>query len=141
VPETKSMLIVADTNVLVSALIGKRLRIFLDKLKQFRFELLFSNATYDELFLVLKRTKFEKYITPQIVEEFSWLLSYHSQFATPTEKINICRDLKDNIFFECAASKSVDYIVTGDPDLLSLHSFRNIPIITPDEFIKEIDIF
>ena len=60
--DRKSPLIVADTNVLVSALLGKSLRIFLDKLIKDKFELVFSEATFEELFAVLNRSKFERYL-------------------------------------------------------------------------------
>ena len=33
--------------------------------------------------------------------------------------INVCRDEKDNKFLECAENAKVDYIVSGDEDLLS----------------------
>lgn len=62
VQDRKSPLIVADTNVLVSALLGKSLRIFLDKLIKDKFELVFSEATFEELFAVLNRSKFERYL-------------------------------------------------------------------------------
>ncbi len=135
-PEKKSPLVVADTNVLVSALIGKVLRVFLDKLKQNKFELVFSEETYEELILVLKRPKFKKYINKTDIEEFKELLTFHSQLVAPKEKIEDCPDLKDNIFLECAIVKPVDYIVSGDPDLLNLNPFRGIPIIKPAEFLK-----
>jgi len=139
VQDRKSPLIVADTNVLVSALLGKSLRIFLDKLIKDKFELVFSEATFEELFAVLNRSKFERYLSKSDIEEFRELLSYHSQLVTTTETIFDCRDPKDNIFLECAAEGAVDYIVSGDPDLLVLRSFRSIPIVTPAEFLNIID--
>lgn len=44
-PEKRLPIIVADTNVLISSLIGKRLRPFLTALKEGKFELLFSEDT------------------------------------------------------------------------------------------------
>jgi putative PIN family toxin of toxin-antitoxin system len=120
----------------VSALIGKRLRTFIDKLKANKFELLFSDVTFDELSIVLKRPKFKKYLSSTDIKEFLELLTLHSHFVTPEENIEACRDQKDNIFLECAITKPVDYIVSGDPDLLVLNPFRNISIISPNEFLK-----
>lgn len=132
-------LVVADTNVLISALMGKRLRIFLDKLVEDKFELIFSEATFEELFAVLDRSKFHNYLLKTDIEEFRELLSYHSQLITTTQTIFACRDPKDNIFLECALEGMVDYIVSGDPDLLVLGSFRNIPIVTPVDFLNTLD--
>ena len=63
-PEKKPLRIVADTNVLVSALLGKVLRVFLQRLQENKFELVFSEKTFKELAIVLNRPKFEKYISP-----------------------------------------------------------------------------
>ena len=53
-----------------------------------------------------------------------------------TEKLkeNICRDKDDDEILALARSLSVDYIVTGDKDLLVLKKFESIPIITPRDF-------
>ena len=49
--------------------------------------------------------------------------------------IDICRDPKDNKFLELAVSGKADFIITGDQDLLVLNPFRNIEIITINEFL------
>ncbi len=48
--------------------------------------------------------------------------------------INICRDPKDNMYLELALSGKADYVVTGDKDLLVLHPFENIPILSATDF-------
>lgn len=139
VQEKRLPRIVADTNVLVSALLGKKLRIFFEKLSEDKFELFFSEATFEELFAVLTREKFAAYLSKNDIQEFRELLSYHSQLVTTTETISVCRDPKDNIFLECAMEVAVDYLVSGDQDLLVLRSYRNIPIVTPIEFLTTLD--
>jgi putative PIN family toxin of toxin-antitoxin system len=136
VPGKRPLLVVADTNVLVSALLGKRLRLLFEKLKECKFELVFSEETLAELITILKRPKFERYLTPDDINEFSKLLSFHSRLVVPTDRIKDCRDPKDNIFLECAITEPVDFIITGDHDLLSLNPFHNIPIITPHAFFN-----
>jgi predicted nucleic acid-binding protein len=46
-------------------------------------------------------------------------------------QINACRDPKDDKFLELAVSGHADYIITGDDDLLTMHPFHGIEIITP----------
>jgi putative PIN family toxin of toxin-antitoxin system len=130
--------IVADTNDLVSALLGKRLRIFFELLRQEKFILVFSEETFSELIFVLQRPKFRDHLSPVAMDEFRELLSFHSLLVHPLQKVAVCRDKKDNMFLECALHLPVDYIVTGDDDLLVLHPFQNIPIITPNTFIQTI---
>lgn len=46
-----------------------------------------------------------------------------------------CRDPKDNKFLELAFAGKANCIVTGDKDLLVMHPFRGINIISPFDFI------
>ena len=50
-----------------------------------------------------------------------------------------CRDPKDNQFLELAVNGQADFIVTGDEDLLVLHPFRAIPILTPRDFLHVLE--
>ena len=54
---------------------------------------------------------------------------------TPTS-IRACRDPKDDKFLEVAVHGSADVIVTGDSDLLDLHPFRGIAILTPADYLN-----
>ena len=128
----------ADTNVLISALLGKTLRHFLIYLKKGQFELVFSKKTFHELSIILERPKFKKHITESDIVEFLELLQYSSHFIEPTQKVDACRDVKDNIFLECAIELHVDYIVSGDTDLLILNPFHGIEIISPFDFLKNL---
>ena len=48
-----------------------------------------------------------------------------------------CRDPKDNHFLALALALAAeaDVLVSSDEDLLVLHPWRGIPIITPAEFL------
>ena len=53
-----------------------------------------------------------------------------------TERIVACRDPTDDKFLELAVSGNADLILSGDKDLLTLHPFRGIPIVTPAAFVS-----
>ena len=53
------------------------------------------------------------------------------------ESIHDCRDPKDNKFLELAVSGGATHLVTGDDDLLVLHPFRGVAIVTPQAFLDE----
>ncbi len=59
------------------------------------------------------------------------------QVISPVTKLDVVRDKSDNKVIECALDGMADYIVTGDPDLLALKEFRNIKIVTADEFLRK----
>ena len=50
-------------------------------------------------------------------------------------KIVACRDPKDDKFLDLAVSGQATHLVTGDPDLLALHPFRGIDIVTARAFL------
>lgn len=50
--------------------------------------------------------------------------------------VNVCRDPKYNLFLELALAAEASAIVTGDKDLLVLHPFRSIPIISAEDFLE-----
>jgi predicted nucleic acid-binding protein len=50
--------------------------------------------------------------------------------------VQACRDPDDDKFLEVAMSGGADWIVTGDADLLALHPFEGIAIVTPADFLR-----
>ena len=47
---------------------------------------------------------------------------------------SVCRDPEDDAILACALEARVDYLVTGDEDLLELKVFKGIRIVTPRDF-------
>ena len=54
-----------------------------------------------------------------------------AQLVPITTWIAACRDPTDYKFPELAVNGAADVTVRGDADLLALHPFRNIPILSP----------
>ena len=133
----KPKIIVFDTNTLISALI------FPSSVpnKAFRKALLLadivcSNETINEITIVSKRSKFDKYNTLEMREAF---VEEYIQSAILIEniktQITACRDPKDDKFLTLAVAAQADYIISGDADLLVLHPFQGIEIIKPADFL------
>ena len=47
----------------------------------------------------------------------------------------ICRDPHDDMVLACAVAAAVPYLVTRDKDLLVLHQYEGIAMITPEAFL------
>jgi uncharacterized protein len=128
---------VFDTNVLVSALLfansspRKAFELALDTGK-----ILISQETVDELNNVLSRPKFTRYISQAKREDFLLNFVQQSVLTEIQEKIEECRDPKDNKFLELAINGKATAIVSGDQDLLVLHPFRGIPIVTVSQLLN-----
>jgi putative PIN family toxin of toxin-antitoxin system len=132
--------IVIDTNVIISALIfanSSSMNAF--TIAKSRGTILLSKDVLLELTNVLNRSKFDRYITSEIREDFLTNLMLEAEIVTITEQITSCRDPKDNKFLELAISGYADYLLTGDQDLLILHPFRNLQIITVSNFLNYFD--
>ena len=99
--------------------------------------LLASDATLSELNAVLRRPRFNRYLLEDERLGFLRSLERTAELVTITHRITACRDPKDDKFLELAVSGNASHIITGDNDLLALHPFRNIPIITPAAFLAE----
>jgi len=127
---------VLDNNILVSALLVKNSAPFwvIKKVEEMGV-ILYSEVTLLELNQVLNRKKFVKYFTVEEKQEFIVKLIESAELVMITESIDICRDPKDNKFLELAVSGEADFIVSGDQDLLVLNPFRNIEIITANDFL------
>ena len=51
----------------------------------------------------------------------------------------VCRDPDDDEVLALALAASVDCIVSGDLDLLDLHQFQNIPILTAAQALQRLN--
>lgn len=131
---------VFDTNTLLSALLFEHStpgRALLQALQ--RGEILLSQATLEELAEVLQRKKFDRYVTTGQREEFLEGLVERANFIEATEQVRVCRDARDDKFLELAISGGAAYIISGDNDLLSLHPFGQVAVVTPAEFLAAIE--
>ena len=94
-----------------------------------------SADTIAELNDVLGREKFARYVSEEERARFLQSLLHEAQLVEIKEKVRATRDPKDDKFQELAVNGEANCIVSGDEDLLSLDSFRGIPILTPDRFL------
>ncbi len=122
---------VFDANVLISAFLFRNSRPAQAlELAQNIGTILLYDEVSTEVEDVLYRPKFDRYLNltkrQTVLEE----LVENSLFIEPTEEINECRDPKDNKYLELAVAGQAECIVTGDNDLLVLHPFRGINILT-----------
>jgi putative PIN family toxin of toxin-antitoxin system len=127
---------VIDTNVLVSSILIKKSSsdATLKKARSLG-NLLFSEATFQELQTTLSRSKFDRYVSLQVRSEFIFRLRLESELVEIVERIDLCRDEKDNKFLEVAINGKAEYLITGDNDLLVLRPFKDVKIMTINEFL------
>jgi uncharacterized protein len=129
--------VIFDTNTLVSTALfpgsvpGQALTVASQT-----YEILASSETLIELEAVLSRSKFERYLSLEKRQNFLAYIRLLVILVETNETITACRDPKDNKFLELAVSGKATALITGDKDLLDLHPFREIPILTPRDFLN-----
>ena len=135
---------VVDTNILVRSVIRPRGTVgpVLFHLRHGEYTLLYAQPLLEELVDVLNRPRIrEKYgLTGQDIQTVAGLILLRGEGVTPTERISDCRDPKDDKFLEVGVAGDADAIVSGDQDLLALHPYDDIPIVTAKPFLRMLDL-
>ena len=127
---------IIDTNILISGLLIKSSVSFkaIEKARD-KGLLIFSEATFREFELVLFRKKFDRYLTEEERLQIIGKMYIEGVFEKVTTNLTISRDPKDDMFLNLAIDSKAFCIVTGDKDLLVLHPFEDIPILSPTDFL------
>jgi uncharacterized protein len=126
---------VVDTNVIVSASVFSISvpRQGVEKVLRNGI-LLFSEFTMDGLKSVLFRSKFDRYVSREERALFLEQLSAAAEFVEIIQLVTECRDANDDKFLEVALNGRAEVIITGDADLLALHPWRGIAIVSPTHY-------
>jgi putative PIN family toxin of toxin-antitoxin system len=131
------MNVIIDTNVLISAALFKNSIPDLALSKALlNGKILVSQQTLQELINTLLKPKLAKYISTKDSFAFVKRIENTALWVDVDENITVCRDPKDNRYLELAISGKARFIITGDKDLLILHPFRNISILSPSNFLE-----
>lgn len=130
--------VVLDTNVLISAALspGGTSRRTVDT-SFATCSVLLLEATFAELVDVIDRPHLRRYYSEARKTGFLTQLKATAHWLKPAGLIEAGRDPKDFKFLDLAVSGGADYLVSGDQDLLVLHPFEGIPILTPAQFLAE----
>jgi len=133
------IMLVIDTNVLISAIIFKGTPEKI--LKSIILENKFDGAISPEMLAELaKKLKFKFGFPDELIKE--WELIFKNTFKNmlPFYNTNICRDPDDNKILDLAVFSGAKYIITGDKDLLSIGKYKDIKIITPADFFNMVGL-
>jgi uncharacterized protein len=129
--------VVVDTNVLISGLLkpssvpGQAYAKARDSA-----QLVLNLSLLHEIQSVMLRPKFDRYATRQARELYLEQLRESAIVAPTIITVAACRDPRDNHVLEAAVNGPAEIVVTGDQDLLVLHPFHDIRILTPTDYLK-----
>lgn len=111
------------------------------RLRDGDYTLVYSAPLIDELLekLALPRIREKYHLNDQDIDDLLALIALRGELVTPTRKVKICRDPKDDMFIEAALAGNAEVIVTGDEDLLTLKEFETVRFVTPRAFLALLD--
>ena len=124
------MLIVIDTNVIISAALspdGLPAKLLAKALTDH--QLVFTSATFAELESRLWKPKFDRYINLEERKAFLHDISAAAIWVEASQDIveaRYCRDADDDMFIHAAIAAEAKLLITGDQDLLVLAKSLNV---------------
>jgi putative PIN family toxin of toxin-antitoxin system len=98
-----------------------------------------STAIDCEIAEVLSRPKFARAVSLARRERFLEELRRSAIWFEPSIAVNDCRHAKDDKYLELALAAGANPIVSSDADLLVLHPWRGIPVLSPADFLARAD--
>jgi hypothetical protein len=136
----KANRVILDTNLWISLLITRKHEILERALNDGKIILIFSEKLLSEFNDVIKRPKFQKYFSDSEIQTLLNLIQEFSEFIEIRTTVNLCRDEKDNFLLSMCIDGTVDFLVTGDKDLLILETIDKTQIITYQNFTEQLDL-
>ncbi len=128
--------VVLDTNIIISALIfgGNPEQIYKLVLNKQIFPITSPVLIAELTEILIKKFKFDLIKIKQLENS----IKKYFKIVHPDKTLNLLRDKDDNRVLEAASEGKCYYIITGDKDLLELSSFKNIEILTADQFLNSV---
>ena len=128
--------VVLDSNVYISALLfGGNPRRVMELAQAGVFQTFTSPEIIEEIEDVLRRKFGWRETRIRGAANATWRIAMQ---AARAEELKDCPDPDDNRILECAVAGRAHFIITGDRDLLGLHPYRRIAIVSPRAFLDAI---
>ena len=139
------MIVVLDTNLIVSALLSPRgaPAKIVDLWKEGKFDVTVSDPLLDELERALGYERIKKYFRATDFNRgiFIKYLRETAILVKPQIRIGvIADDPDDDRILECAVSSGSSYIISGDQHLLDLKEHQGIQILSPAGFVVFLEL-
>jgi putative PIN family toxin of toxin-antitoxin system len=126
--------VVIDSNIWISFLIGKRIRLLVQHIRNEQIRIVTCEEQLQELSIAFRKPKLQKYFQANQIATFFAFLKGVSIIVPITAITPLCRDPKDDYLLALSIASEAHYLVTGDADLLEIQQINNTIIIKYADF-------
>lgn len=131
--------LVLDTNVFISALLlaSSTAARVLDHAITCS-QLVVTDATQRELIAAMLSPQFDRHVPKRRREALLMGLAPVLERVEVIQLVRLCRDPHDDAVLEAALNGTASAVITGDKNLLALHPFSGIAIVTPADYLASV---
>jgi putative PIN family toxin of toxin-antitoxin system len=132
------MRVVLDTSVLVSFLLtrGRVISAIIEQWETGRLEVIISPQIMAELRHVVEDERLASCLRPGALEVLLRALTENAEVVTgELELPGVTEDPDDDMVVACAVEGNAAYIITRDQHLLRMGTYRDIVVVSPEEFV------
>ncbi|OIO89298.1 MAG: putative toxin-antitoxin system toxin component, PIN family [Armatimonadetes bacterium CG2_30_59_28] len=131
--------VLLDTNIVVSGLFRSGLPSkLLHKARKGEIKAVSSSGLLAELSEVLTRESKPFRLTQDEADKVIDHVCSWCEIVSVGALPNVCRDRDDNLVLATAEAGKVDYVITGDSDLLELGIYRGVRLVKVSTFFSEL---
>ena len=91
----------------------------------------FSDKTRQENMRILDKVRPDAGYLQKVKVFFS-----KSEYVMPSQRVDICSDKSDNLYFEAALAGGASYIISNDKHLLEHDGYMGVRVMRPADFLK-----
>jgi putative PIN family toxin of toxin-antitoxin system len=132
------MRVVLDTSVLVSFLLtrGRVISAIIEQWETGRLKVIISPKIMAELRHVVEDERLASRLRPRALEVLLRALTENAEMvAGELELLGVTEDSDDDMVVACAVEGNAAYIITRDQHLLRMGTYRDIVVVSPEEFV------
>ena len=135
--KSKATYIVIDTNVLISAgLLPESKTAQVLALAVEHFVIAQNQDTWHELETRIARSKFDRYFGESGRLRHLVAIAQSIQHFEVTTEVSVSRDKTDDKFIALAIDSGATILISGDPDLKDVKTYKGIEILSPAQFFE-----
>jgi len=129
------MKVVIDTNIFISGIFWKGApRKLIDFFVEGKFEVFATTEIIQEYFRIIDEIGVKR--APHLIDIWKSIISHKIIIIENLTSLALCRDHDDDKFINCALSCKVDYLISGDKDLIDdFTTIEGVKVTTVSKFL------